>query len=166
MRVSWKNMDEEVKRLDRNLKTKKYKISIIIDTSVKQFDTEYSIDCYNYQNSSEFSNVSPGNHTFYARNKTDKSLVDSMMYLLPEIKPQPSPPDDVLNDLLRKMANGDQKAKKKWRETVEEGLTIPTSGAANISNSYELSVDALQGNHYSVKAQRDSEGKIIKIIVK
>jgi hypothetical protein len=86
---------------------------------------------------------------------------------LPAIKNKPSPADAILNALLQKMASGDQNAKKQWRKDVEEGLTIPVTGVVNIDNSFELSVDALlQGNRYSVSTQRDSNGKITKIIVK
>ena len=154
--------------LSIDYKIKKYKISISIKAD-SFLVAEYSIDGQTYQKTNVFSNISPGDYTFYARNEKDKSSEPSSFpYPLPEIVSKPSPSDAVLNDLLRKMAaKGDKNAFKQWRDSVEEGLPpIDVTGVANISNSYELVQDALQGKSYTVSTQRDANQKIINITVK
>jgi hypothetical protein len=153
--------------LYRDVKKKQYNVKVETDTTtVVLANTEFSINGTNYYPSNVFVNIQGGKTCiFYARNKNNISQIATYEYPFPEIVTTPSPPDKVVNDLLSKMANGDKGSFKDWRNKVEEGLTIPVQGAANITNSYELAQEAMQGKAYKVYTERDADDKITKIIV-
>jgi hypothetical protein len=140
-------------------------ITVVCDTSVKSPNIEYSKDGTNYQKSIVFTNLSPGTYSFYARNTKDNSKVSPKFdKTLPTIKKE-SPPDHIINDLLRKIAKGDDNAYDKWRNDVESGILIPVSVAiGGITNSTQL-IDYVNatGTYIPIKTTRDSNNKIIKI---
>lgn len=157
----------EVKIQNTNTKLKIYSVKVITDTkAVPLSDTEFSIDNSNYQSSDIFADLKPGFYTFYVRNAQDQSLINQFQFNLPP--PPVGPPSDAdLNDLLRRIANGDIKAFRSWRKNVDGASSVFVEGAKFISNSYELVQDAkTQGTIYTIKrTERDSDNKILKIIV-
>lgn len=156
----------EIKIIEKNTKTQRYSIRIKTNLQlVPLTETEFSVDGKTFQKSDQFRNLSPGYYLFYVRNSRDISLSDQFQFNLPQIPKTPKPTDAIINDLLKQMSVGNQKAFDRWRIEVEEGLTIPVTGAQFIDNSYALAQDAMQGNRYKVRTNRDSNDNIIQIIV-
>ena len=156
----------EVKILKTNTQSKTYSVKIITDVKVVPLiDSEFSIDNSSFQSSDVFNNLNPGFYTFYARNIRDNSLIHQFQFNLPPISPPTSISDAELNNLLRKIANGDTNAFDRWRKEVDGSQPLPVSGAQSISNSYELVIDAAQGNNHRVRTSRDTNDRIISITV-
>jgi hypothetical protein len=147
-------------------------VTVEIDSSVSvlvsQIEYSYSIDSYTakYQDSNVFKNLPPGNYTFYARNASDTDKFHTMDKILDTIK-KTSPTDSILNDLLKRIANENyNNAYDSWIDQV--GKKIPVIGIESIPNSSHLIdyVHQTKKKDVSVRTVRDSNDKIIKIIVK
>ena len=76
----------------------------------------------------------------------------------------PTPTPVILNDLLNKITNSDDKATDDLRRVL--GNRLPVVGAENISNVQQLITDVSNGSHYYItKVNTDADGKIISITV-
>lgn len=154
----------EVKILKTNTQSKTYSVKIITDVKVVPLiDSEFSIDNSSFQSSDVFNNLNPGFYTFYVRNIKDNSLTHQFQFNLPP--PPTSLSDAELNQLLKRIANGDTQAFDSWRNKVDGVQPLPVTGAQSISNSYELVIDAAQGNNHRVRTSRDANDRIISITV-
>lgn len=157
----------EIKILNANTQSRTYSVKVVTDVNaVSLSDTEFSIDNSSFQSSDVFNNLNPGFYTFYVRNIKNNSLVHQSHYNLPTPPDAPKPLSDAeLNQLLKKIANGDTQAFDSWRSKVDGAQPLPVTGAPFISNSYELVQDAAQGNNHRVKTGRDANDRIISITV-
>lgn len=158
----------EVKIQNTNSKLKTYSVKVITDTkAVPLSDTEFSIDNTNYQSSDIFADLKPGLYTFYVRHTQDQSLINQFQFNLP------TPPDPTkvlsdadLNSLLKRIAKGDDKAVEEWKNAVEGPPAIKVAGMEFIDDSYALRQHVrTQEVIVSIRTQRDSNNKILKIIV-
>jgi hypothetical protein len=99
---------------------------------------------------------------------TSEMPVDSVQIPVPEPAPKP-PVKKTLTDveiflMFSDVSIGDNEALERFIKEV--GSNIPVEGVENIDNSYELAHDAfLYNRDYSISVQRNSNGKISKIIV-
>jgi len=82
---------------------------------------------------------------------------------VPTVKSQSLTNSEIIS-LFSEMSNSDKDAFDRFIKEV--GTHIPVEGAENISNSYELAIDAYQGGNYSISIQRNNNGKISKIVIK
>lgn len=158
----------EIKILKKDTQSRTYTVKVITDTNtVPLSDTEYSIDNANYQSSDIFADLKPGLYTFYVRNAQDQSLINQFQFNLP------TPPDPTkvlsdadLNSLLKRIAKGDDKAVEEWKNAVEGPPAIKVAGMEFIDDSYALRQHVrTQEVIVSIRTQRDSNNKILKIIV-
>lgn len=158
----------EVKIQNTNTILKTYSVKVITDTkAVPLSDTEFSTDNSKYQSSDNFADLKPGLYTFYVRNAQDQSLINQFQFNLP------TPPDPTkvlsdadLNSLLKRIAKGDDKAVEEWKNAVEGPPAIKVAGMEFIDDSYALRQHVrTQEVIVSIRTQRDSNNKILKIIV-
>jgi len=157
------NIKKSPDRLTKEIKT--YTVTLITEgKKVTLDDTEFSLDGKDWQKSAEFKNVKCGKYTFYARNKRDKSLqVQKVMYFECFVD-VPLPTIPQLNELLKQIADCDDKASDEFRKY---GKNLPVSGVANISNIEQLVREAcMNGVIYVVqKIETDKNGNLAAIII-
>jgi len=150
-------------RLTNEVKT--YTVTLITEgKKVKLEDTEFSIDGKNWQKPSEFQNLAGGKYTFYARNKSNKSLQTRREMYLEPFADVPLPTIPQLNELLKQIANCNDKASDELRKF---GKNLPISGVNNIGNIEQLIRDAcMNGTVYIVqKIETDKSGNLAVIII-
>ena len=157
------NINKSPDKLTKEVKT--YTVTVITeDKKVKLEDTEFSLDGKDWQKSVEFRNVECGTHTFYARNKHDKSLQNQKEMYLECFADVPLPTIPQLNELLKQIAACNDKASDEFRKY---GKNLPVSGVANVSNIEQLVRDAcMNGVIYVVqKIETDKSGNLAAILI-
>lgn len=156
--------------LDQNADKQLYKIRIQSDTgAISAKHTEYSTDGINYQSQPVFSNLKPGDYTFYARNANDISLVASLEESLAVI-PKTHPTDAHLCKLLKQTAEGDASAYGNLINIAQTIGNISVSGKDQYIKSFrELINNTFATQNYTpIRTQREGDpktGKILKIII-
>ena len=156
--------------LDQNADKQFYKICIQSDTvTVPSYLTEYSADGIKYQPSAVFSNLKPGNHTFFARNTHDANLVSMQDYTLPVI-PKTHPTDAQLCKLLKQTAEGDASAYGSLINIVQTIGNVSVNGQDPYIKTFrELINNTFATQNYTpIRTQREGDpknGKILKIII-
>ena len=148
-------------RLTKEVKT--YTITLITEgEKVKVGDTEFSIDGKNWQKTGDFKDVTGGKYTFYVRNRRDKSLQDQKEMFFEPFVDAPLPTIPQLNELLKQIADCDDKASDELRQF---GRILPVSGIANISNIEQLVRDACMNEIIYVvqKIETDNSGNLTAI---
>ena len=126
--------------------------------------TEFSLDGKDWQKSTEFKNITCGKHTFYARNKRNKSLQDQKeMYFECYVDVQ-LPTIPKLNEYLRGIASCDDKASDELRKF---GKDLPVRGIANVDNIEQLIRNACMNEVIYVveKIETDQNGDLVAIII-
>ena len=142
-----------------------YTVTLITEgKKVTLDDTEFSLDGKDWQKSAEFKNVKCGKYTFYARNKRDKSLQAQKEMYFECFVDVPLPTTLQLNELLKQIADCDDKASDELRKY---GKNLPVSGVANVSNIEQLVREAcMNGIIYVVqKIETDESGNLATIII-
>jgi len=127
-------------------------------------DMEFSMDGKYWQNIGEFKDVKGGKHTFYARNKRDRSLQDKKeMYFEPFVEIQ-IPTNSQLNEYLKQIANYDEMAIDNMRKCLGNDCCV--KGVENIKNVQELIMDiTIKGTIYSVTNIEMKDGYVISISI-
>ena len=146
-------------------KVNAYTVTLITEgKKVTLEDTEFSLDGKDWQKSPEFKNVKCGKYTFYARNKRDKSLQGQKEMFFECFVDVPLPTIPQLNELLKQIADCDDKASDELRKY---GKNLPVHGVANISNIEQLIRDAcMNGVIYVVqKIETDNSNNLAAIII-
>lgn len=157
----------DVRIQNTNINTNTYTVKVVTNVNaVPLSETVFSLDNSTYQSSDTFNNLSPGFYTFYARNTRDNTLIDQFQFNLPTPPSPTNLSDAELNQLLIRIARGDDNAVRNWREEVEGPPAIIVEGMNFIADSYALRQHVrTQGVIVTVHTQRDGNNKILKIIV-
>jgi len=142
-----------------------YTVTLLTEgKKVKFEDTEFSMDGKDWQQSPEFKNVKCGKNTFYARNRQNKSMQDRKQMYFECFVEVPLPTIPQLNELLKQIADCDDKASDELRKY---GKNLPVRGISNIGDMEQLIRDAcMNGVIYAVqKIETDKSGNIEAIII-
>jgi len=157
------NITKSPDKLTKQVNT--YTVTLTTEgVKVKPEDTEFSLNGKDWQKSGEFQNLPGGEYTFYARNKRDKSLQSQKKMNFECFVDVPVPTIPQLNELLKQIADGDDKAIDEFRKF---GKNLPVRGVANINNIEQLVIDACTNEVIYVvqKINTDANGNLATILI-
>ena len=157
------NISKMPERLTKEVMT--YTVTLITEENkVTLEDTEFSLDGKEWQKSAEFQSVTCGKYTFYARNKRNKSLQDQKEMSFECFVDVPLPTIPQLNELLKQIADCDDKASDALRVF---GNNLPVRGIDNVSNMEQLLREACMNEVvFTVqKIETDTGGNLAAIVL-
>ena len=124
-----------------------YTIKVILDDHFAG-EAEYSIDNAQWQTSNTFPRLVPGEYEIFVRNSRQDAYRDSKPVKLLE-EPKITLTVDEANDLLSRVSDGDDEAKKKLKQCF--GNSILVVGVENINTLQDLLRDCcVLGNRYEI----------------
>ena len=157
------NINKSPDRLTKEVTT--YTVTLITEgKKVKLDDTEFSIDEKNWQKTGVFQDVKCGKHTFYVRNKKNKSLQSQKEMFFESFVDVPLPTIPQLNNLLKLIADCDDTASDELRKF---GKGLPVLGIGHIENIEQLIRDACMNEVIYVvqKIETDKNENLAAIII-
>ena len=155
------NINKSPDRLTKEVTT--YTVTLTTEGKrVKLEDTEFSLDGKKWQKTGVFQDVKCGKHTFYVRNKKNKSLQDKKEMFFESFVDVPLPTIPQLNNLLKLISDCDDTASDELRKF---GKGLPIHGVDHIENIEQLVRDACMNEVIYVvqKIETDKNGNLSAI---